>query len=81
MPLQLGSDGHLNGWPVLVFILGALLTLALIVRKVPGAILISIVAMTVVAMIIDAVADLPGALGPDRPRSGRATRSPAPTSG
>ncbi|MFE7043881.1 NCS2 family permease [Streptomyces atratus] len=60
VPLQLGSDGHLNGWPVLVFILGALLTLALIVRKVPGAILISIVAMTVLAMIIDAVADLPG---------------------
>ena len=47
VPLQLGADGHLNGWPVLVFILGALLTLALIVRKVPGAILISIVAMTV----------------------------------
>ncbi|GGT61178.1 NCS2 family permease [Streptomyces atratus] len=60
VPLQLGSDGHLNGWPVLVFILGALLTLALIVRKVPGAILISIVAMTALAMIIDAVADLPG---------------------
>ncbi|MCX5429919.1 NCS2 family permease [Streptomyces sp. NBC_00257] len=64
VPLQLGSDGHLNGWPVLVFIIGALLTLALIVRKVPGAILISIVAMTVVAMIIDAIADLPaGAWG------------------
>ncbi|MFG2624541.1 NCS2 family permease [Streptomyces sp. NPDC048473] len=60
VPLQLGSDGHLNGWPVLVFILGALLTLALIVRKVPGAILISIVAMTVLALIIDAIADLPG---------------------
>lgn len=60
VPLQLGNDGHLNGWPVLVFVLGALLTLALIVRKVPGAILISIVAMTVVALIIDAVADLPG---------------------
>lgn len=59
VPLQLGNDGHLNGWPVLVFALGALLTLALIVRKVPGAILISIVAMTVVALIIDAVADLP----------------------
>ncbi|THA73286.1 NCS2 family permease [Streptomyces sp. A0642] len=60
VPLQLGNDGHLNGWPVLVFILGALLTLALIVRKVPGAILISIVAMTFVALIIDAVTDLPG---------------------
>ena len=64
VPLQLGSDGHLNGWPVLVFVLGTLLTLALIVRKVPGAILICIVAMTVVALVIDAVADLPaGAWG------------------
>ncbi|MEV0747724.1 NCS2 family permease [Streptomyces sp. NBC_01220] len=61
VPLQLGNDGHLNGWPVLVFILGALLTLSLIVRKVPGAILISIVAMTGVALIIDAVTDLPAA--------------------
>ncbi|MFD4600157.1 NCS2 family permease [Streptomyces sp. NPDC058464] len=56
VPLQLGADGHLNGWPVLVFVLGALLTLALIVRKVSGAILISIVAMTVLALIINAVA-------------------------
>ncbi|MEU8707675.1 NCS2 family permease [Streptomyces sp. NPDC048565] len=59
VPLQLGNDGHLNGWPVLVFVLGVLLTLGLIVRKVPGAILISIVVMTVVALVIDAIADLP----------------------
>ncbi|WP_369260292.1 NCS2 family permease [Streptomyces sp. R35] len=59
VPLQLGSDGHLNGWPVLVFILGTLFTLALMVRKVPGAILISIVTMTVVAVIINAVATIP----------------------
>ncbi|MFR0353323.1 NCS2 family permease [Streptomyces sediminimaris] len=59
VPLQLGTGGHLNGWPVLVFVLGALLTLALIVRKVPGAILISIVTMTVVAVIVNAVAKIP----------------------
>jgi AGZA family xanthine/uracil permease-like MFS transporter len=59
VPLQLGATGHLNGWPVLVFVLGALLTLALIVRKVPGAILISIVTMTLLAVIIEAVAKLP----------------------
>lgn len=59
VPLQLGGDGHLTGWPVLVFALGALLTLALIVRKVPGAILISIVAMTGVALVIEAVAKVP----------------------
>ncbi|WP_326699135.1 NCS2 family permease [Streptomyces sp. NBC_01754] len=59
VPLQLGGDGHLNGWPVLVFILGTLLTLALLVRKVPGAILISIVVMTAVALVLNAVVGLP----------------------
>lgn len=59
VPLQLGGDGHLNGWPVLVFILGTLLTFALIVRKVPGAILISIVTMTVLALILNSVAKIP----------------------
>ena len=59
VPLQLGANGHLGGWPVLVFVLGALLTLALIVRKVSGAILISIVTMTVLAVIINALAKIP----------------------
>ncbi|MEV6017668.1 MULTISPECIES: NCS2 family permease [unclassified Streptomyces] len=59
VPLQLGTDGHLHGWPVLIFILGTLLTLALIVRKVPGAILISIVTMTVAAVIINSVTTIP----------------------
>ncbi|MFD8573446.1 NCS2 family permease [Streptomyces sp. NPDC059639] len=59
VPLQLGGDGHLNGWPVLIFVLGVLLTLALLVRKVPGAILISIVVMTVAAVIVNAVAKIP----------------------
>ncbi|ANW18908.1 NCS2 family permease [Streptomyces clavuligerus] len=59
VPLTLGQGGHLMGWPVLVFVLGALLTLVLIIRKVQGAILISIVAMTVLALIIEAIAELP----------------------
>ncbi|MFE3825852.1 NCS2 family permease [Streptomyces sp. NPDC059092] len=59
VPLQLGGNGHLDGWPVLIFALGVLLTLALIIRKVPGAILISIVTMTVLAMIINAIAKVP----------------------
>ncbi|MFR9800194.1 NCS2 family permease [Streptomyces sp. MS06] len=59
VPLQLGVDGHLTGWPVLVFVLGVLLTLALIVRRTPGAILVSIVAMTVLAVLVDAVAHVP----------------------
>ena len=44
VPVQLGIDGHLGGWPVLVFCLGLALVIALWVRKVRGAILISIVA-------------------------------------
>ncbi|MFD3545304.1 NCS2 family permease [Streptomyces sp. NPDC058655] len=59
VPLQLGSDGHLHGWPVLIFVIGVLLTLALIIRKTPGAILISIVAMTVVAVVVQLLTSLP----------------------
>ncbi|MFI6347900.1 NCS2 family permease [Streptomyces sp. NPDC050560] len=59
VPLQLGGDGHLNGWPVLVFVLGVLLTVSLLARRVPGAILISIVAMTVLALVVEAVATVP----------------------
>lgn len=59
VPIQLGSDGHLHGWPVLIFVVGVLLTLTLIIRKTPGAILISIVAMTVAALVVQLVTKLP----------------------
>ncbi|MDF3302159.1 NCS2 family permease [Streptomyces tropicalis] len=58
VPVQLGAVGRLTGWPVLVFCLGVLLTIALLARRVKGAILISIVTMTAVAVVIDAVADV-----------------------
>ncbi|MFD1659781.1 NCS2 family permease [Streptomyces caeni] len=58
VPVQLGAVGRLTGWPVLVFCLGVLLTVALLARKVKGAILISIVTMTLVAIAIDAAADI-----------------------
>ncbi|GHB43005.1 MFS transporter [Streptomyces cirratus] len=61
VPLQLGAGGHLHGWPVLIFALGVLLTLTLLIRKTPGAILISIVAMTVLAVVVQLVTDLPAA--------------------
>src|SRR5689334_16252748 len=47
VPVQLGGSGSLRGWPVVVFAFGALLVIALWVRKVKGAILISIVTTTV----------------------------------
>ncbi|WP_327595519.1 NCS2 family permease [Streptomyces chartreusis] len=58
VPVQLGGIGRLTGWPILVFCAGVLLTIALLARKVKGAILISIVTMTVAAMIINSIADI-----------------------
>ncbi|MCY0939298.1 NCS2 family permease [Streptomyces sp. H34-S4] len=59
VPLQLGGNGHLHGWPVLIFVVGVLLTLTLIIRKTPGAILISIVAMTVAGLVVQLITELP----------------------
>ncbi|MER6750139.1 NCS2 family permease [Streptomyces fungicidicus] len=57
VPVQLGT-GSLTGWPMLVFCLGVLLTVVLMARQVQGAILISIVAMTVLSVIINELADV-----------------------
>ncbi|GAA1104308.1 NCS2 family permease [Nocardioides dubius] len=58
VPVQLGANNHLSGWPVLVFAVGLLLMIALWVRKVRGAILIGIALTTVLAVIVEAVGDL-----------------------
>jgi AGZA family xanthine/uracil permease-like MFS transporter len=55
VPVQLGSSGVLTGWPVVVFAFGMLLVIGLWVRKVKGAILISIVATTALALLVDAL--------------------------
>ncbi|SCK57957.1 putative MFS transporter, AGZA family, xanthine/uracil permease [Streptomyces sp. WMMB 714] len=60
VPLGLGQGGQLKGWPVLVFVLGVALMFVLVVRKVRGAILIGIVTMTVVAIVVNALAEIPG---------------------
>ncbi len=65
VPVELGVGGQLQGWPVAVFCLGLILLFALFVRGVKGAILISIVAMTVVAIIVEKVADVGPTYGPD----------------
>ncbi|KQZ75408.1 NCS2 family permease [Nocardioides sp. Root151] len=58
VPVQLGVDSHLLGWPVLVFVVGLALMVGLWVRKVRGAILIGILASTVLAVIVEAIGDL-----------------------
>lgn len=53
-PVQLG-EGGLNGWPILIFIIGLLLSIALYVRNVRGALLIGIVVTTVIAIAVEAL--------------------------
>ncbi len=56
VPVELGIGGQLAGWPVLVFAIGLVLVIALYVRQVKGAILISIVITTLIAIIVEKVA-------------------------
>ncbi|HWV26441.1 MAG TPA: NCS2 family permease, partial [Aeromicrobium sp.] len=57
-PVGLGIGGNLSGWPVLVFCIGVLLTASLHARKVPGAILIGIAVTTVIAFIVEKIAEV-----------------------
>jgi adenine/guanine/hypoxanthine permease len=54
-PVELGIGGVLVGWPLAVFVIGLLLMIALFVRRVKGAILIGIMATTVLAIVVEAV--------------------------
>ena len=55
-PVQFGISGSLDGWPALVFVFGLFLMFVLYVRGVKGAVLISIVSATVLAVIVQAFA-------------------------
>jgi AGZA family xanthine/uracil permease-like MFS transporter len=53
VPVMLGENGNLVGWPIIVFGFGLLLTIALMVKKIKGAILIGIVVATAAAIAIE----------------------------
>ncbi len=55
VPVALGTAGHLRGFPVVLFALTLLLTGFLVIRRVKGALLIGIVASTVIAVVVKAV--------------------------
>ncbi|MFJ1900125.1 MULTISPECIES: NCS2 family permease [unclassified Streptomyces] len=57
-PVTLGPAGELAGWPVLIFAVTLLLIFMLQARNIPGAILIGIVVGTVVAVVINKLADV-----------------------
>ncbi|GAC57537.1 putative hypoxanthine/guanine permease [Gordonia hirsuta DSM 44140 = NBRC 16056] len=65
-PVQLGVDGSIATVPTLIFVIGVLLMAVLTVRRIPGALLIGIVIMTVVSLIVEAV----WGLGSAQDRSG-----------
>ena len=56
--ISFGVNGQLAGWPILTFVFGLLLMSVLVVRKVRGGLLIGIVATTVLAVIIEAIANI-----------------------
>ena len=68
-PLSLGINGSFASWPMMVFLIGLVVTAVCMLRKVPGAILIGIIVSTVVAIIVDKVAN-PGMLDPVKNVSG-----------
>lgn len=64
--ISFGVNGSLTGWPILVFVLGLILVIILHVRKVKGALLISILGATALAVAIEAIVKV----GPFVPASG-----------
>jgi AGZA family xanthine/uracil permease-like MFS transporter len=65
-PLEMGIGNALTSWPLLVFVVGLLVTVVLVARKMRGAILIGIVGTTLLAVIVEAIAKV-GPVSKDNP--------------
>jgi AGZA family xanthine/uracil permease-like MFS transporter len=63
--ISFGSGGALRGWPTFVWVFGLLLTAVLVARKTRGAILIGIVATTLLAIVVEAIAKVGPRFGAD----------------
>ncbi|WP_298251849.1 NCS2 family permease [uncultured Arthrobacter sp.] len=64
VPVGLGFGGVLIGWPTLVFVVGLVLTMALVVRKVRGGILMGVLGATVLAVVLEAAFDIGPSVSP-----------------
>src|SRR3954447_16580076 len=62
-PVGLGIENRLLGWPTVVFCVGLLLGAVLVARRVPGAILLTLIGGTVFAIILQAIVDVPASAG------------------
>lgn len=57
-PTQFGDGGYISTWPMVVFVVGLFTAIVLMVKKVRGALLISIAVATVLAVVIEATMSL-----------------------
>ncbi|WP_062380683.1 NCS2 family permease [Demequina pelophila] len=57
-PTEFGVGGYISTWPMVVFVVGLFTAIILMVKKVRGALLISILAATVLAVVIESVLKL-----------------------
>jgi AGZA family xanthine/uracil permease-like MFS transporter len=65
VPVQLGIQNSIASWPTFVFVVGLLITGMLVARGVRGAILIGVAATTVIAIIVEAIAQVGPSVGVD----------------
>lgn len=59
-PVELGIGGSIASWPLLVFVVGLVTSIVLWIRGTRGALLISIVATTVLAFLVEAFGKVSG---------------------
>jgi adenine/guanine/hypoxanthine permease len=77
--ISFGINGQLAGWPMLVFVFGLVLMSILVVRRVKGGLLIGIIATTIFAIIVEAVAELGPRFGPEGEQNARGWALQVPT--
>jgi len=67
VPVTLGDNGTLVGWPILIFALGLFLMITLMIKKVKGAILIGIAVATAAAIAVESAFKIgPNFVAPDK---------------
>ena len=67
VPVTLGDNGTLVGWPIIIFALGLFLMITLMVKKVKGALLIGIAVATVAAIAVESAFKIgPNFVAPDK---------------
>jgi adenine/guanine/hypoxanthine permease len=57
VPVGLGIEGSIASWPTAVFVVGLIITGILVARRVKAAILIGVLSTTIIAIIVEAVAN------------------------